>query len=101
GAWVGGLVGVCSENRKIRRFHDDIEAGKYLILVYARGDQEQAVQNMMDRLHPEAEMVGFDAKFYNPFTLPTPVTRTSHGGAAGPRGTTLAALTAMLYDAGD
>ena len=34
GAWVGGLTGMDSENRKLRRFHEDIEAGKYLILIY-------------------------------------------------------------------
>lgn len=75
GAWVGGLIGLRSENRKIRRFHDDVEAGSYLILVYARRHQEQQVQDMMDRLHPEARLVGVDPKFYNPFSEPVPVTR--------------------------
>lgn len=75
GAWVGGLVGVCSENRKIRRYHDDIEAGKYLILVYAHKDEEERVQQMMERLHPEAQLVGYDARFYNPFSIPTPVSK--------------------------
>ena len=35
GAWQGGLVGISTENKKLRRFHDDIEAGRYLIVVYA------------------------------------------------------------------
>ena len=36
GAWVGGLTGIATENSELLKFHDDIEAGKYLILVYAR-----------------------------------------------------------------
>ena len=28
GAWEGGLIGVASENKKLSRFHDDLEAGK-------------------------------------------------------------------------
>lgn len=75
GAWVGGLVGVMSENRKLQRFHDDIEKGKYLILVYAHHDEEAGIQDMMARLHPEARLVGFDTQFYNPFSRPTLVPR--------------------------
>ena len=35
GAWEGGLTGIARENRKLA-IPCDIEAGKYLILVYAR-----------------------------------------------------------------
>src|SRR5262245_43003416 len=34
GAWEGGLAGIGTENKKLAKFHDDIAAGKYLILVY-------------------------------------------------------------------
>lgn len=68
GAWEGGLIGVEKENKKLERFHDDIEAGKYLILIYARRDQEAAVRHMMSRRHPEAEFAGVDSHFVNPFT---------------------------------
>lgn len=67
GAWVGGLTGIDSENSKLRRFHDDIEAGKYLILIYARKAQEEAARNMMKKKHPEAQLVGVDRHFINPF----------------------------------
>ena len=30
GAWEGGLIGVEKENKKLERFHDDIEAGRFL-----------------------------------------------------------------------
>ncbi len=73
GAWQGGLVGISTENKKLEPFHNDIEAGKYLILVYAHKNEEDNVQQMMDRLHPEARLVGCDAQFYNPFSMPRPV----------------------------
>ena len=68
GAWEGGLIGVEKENKKLERFHDDIEAGKYVILIYARKDQESVVRHMMSRRHPEAEFAGVDSHFVNPFT---------------------------------
>ena len=68
GAWEGGLIGVEKENKKLERFHDDIEAGKYIILIYARKDQESVVRHMMSRRHPEAEFAGVDSHFVKPFT---------------------------------
>ena len=35
GTWEGGLIGIGNENRKLAKFHDDIAAGKFLILIYA------------------------------------------------------------------
>jgi hypothetical protein len=37
GVWEGGLTGIATENKKLDKFHDDIEAGRYLILIYAAG----------------------------------------------------------------
>ena len=70
GAWEGGLIGIGLENRKLARFHDDIEAGKFLILIYALREQEQNVARMMRERHPEAEFVGVDRHFVNPFSSP-------------------------------
>jgi len=67
GAWVGGLTGIASENRKLTRFRDDIEAGKYLILIYARKQQEPAVKAMMRARHPETKLAAVDRHFINPF----------------------------------
>lgn len=68
GAWVGGLTGIDSENNKLKRFHDDIAAGKYLILVYVRKYQENAVRQVMKDRHPDANMVAIDSHFINPFS---------------------------------
>lgn len=68
GAWEGGLTGVDSENKKLRKFHQDIEAGKFLILVYVRKHQEATVLSLMESNHPEAELAGIDTHFMNPFS---------------------------------
>ena len=69
GAWEGGLFGVDSENQKLKRFHDDIEAGKYLILIYARKGQGEVVKEMMAAKHPQARHVATDRHFVNPFAV--------------------------------
>jgi hypothetical protein len=68
GAWEGGLVGIGTENKKLAKFHDDIVAGKYLILVYVRRRQEGMVQSMMQARHPDAELVAEDTHYINPFS---------------------------------
>ena len=57
GAWEGGLTGIATENKKLERFHHDIEAGKYLILIYARKDRARRSGTLMRERHPEAELV--------------------------------------------
>ncbi|MGI9329786.1 MAG: hypothetical protein ACR2QB_03640 [Gammaproteobacteria bacterium] len=69
GAWEGGLLGVASENRKLARFHDEIDAGKFLILIYAQKGQGEAVKAMMKQRHPEATHVATDRHFVNPFSV--------------------------------
>jgi hypothetical protein len=73
GAWEGGLFGVDSENRKLRKFSAAIAAGKFLILVYVRRHQEATVRAMMQTQHPEADLVGIDDHFINPFRSVRPV----------------------------
>lgn len=68
GAWVGGLIGMDSMNRKIRRFSEAINDGKYLFLIYApKGDGEK-IKKMMKELHPNTVHVGTDSQFVNPFS---------------------------------
>lgn len=69
GAWEGGLYGVATENKKLTRFHDEIEAGKYLILIYARADQDEAIKKMMREKHPESQHVATDRHFISPFSV--------------------------------
>jgi len=69
GSWDGGLYGVATKNQKLSRFDEDIEAGKYLILIYARNDQEETVKTMMATKHREAAHVASDRHFANPFSV--------------------------------
>ena len=68
GAWEGGLIGVGRKNKKLEKFDADIEAGKFLILVYAYADQEDLVRDMMRDRHLEADLVAIDRHFVNPFS---------------------------------
>ena len=66
GAWEGGLTGIASENKKIAQFHNEIEAGNYLILIYAKKASEELIKKVMEAQHTEAELAAVDASFYNP-----------------------------------
>jgi len=65
---LGGLTGIDSQNRKLHRFHDEIEAGEYLLLIYARKGQGEKVKAMMTERHPESRHVATDRHFINPFS---------------------------------
>ncbi|MEX0739253.1 MAG: hypothetical protein WD071_07920 [Pseudohongiella sp.] len=67
GAWVGGLTGVMQTNKKIAHFHEDIKAGKYLVLIYAKEHQVSKIQEMMKQKHSEAIFAAVDPHFLNPF----------------------------------
>lgn len=68
GAWVGGLTGVATKNKKLEKFQDDLDAGRQLILIYALKELEQNVRALMKSKHPEAQHVATDAHFVNPFS---------------------------------
>ena len=68
GIWEGGLYGIDSENKKIRPFHDEIEAGKFLVLVYSAKEEEGIIKEMMAKKHPESKLVATDRHFVNPFS---------------------------------
>lgn len=67
GAWIGGFGGIQGENYRIQPFHQDIEAGKYLIMVDTPKDHVPKVKELMTKNHPDAELQGKDSSFNNPF----------------------------------
>jgi len=69
GAWEGGLFGIDTENQKLVRFRDELDAGQYLILIYTRKGQGETVRTMMAKKHPEARHVATDQQFINPFAV--------------------------------
>lgn len=66
GGWFGGLLGAGTENHKLNEFHDDIENGQYLFLIYARMGRLDTIYRMMLRKHPESVHVATDEHFLNP-----------------------------------
>ncbi len=69
GAWVGGLAGIASENHKIALYRNELEAGKYLIMIDVRKGQEERVKALMEQQHPEAKLMRVDSTFTNPFNF--------------------------------
>ena len=67
GAWSGGLAGVTRENYKIRRFHSDLEKGKYLIMVDVLKNQEQLIRQQLSQYHPEALLAAEGTSLIHPF----------------------------------
>lgn len=67
GAWLGGFIGIQRENYKIKRFHDQIERGHYLIMVDIDVGQELMVRGIMSKRHPEAHIAGVDSSIILPF----------------------------------
>ena len=78
GAWLGGLLGLGVENKKLSEFHDDIQGGKYLILIYSKKGSGETIREMMRDRHPESKLVATDAHFINPFS---DVSRTGPAGS--------------------
>ncbi len=67
GAWAGGLVGIAKENQKIAQYHDEIESGKFLIMIDVLAGDEERVQSLMAQKHPEAQLKQIGSTFINPF----------------------------------
>ncbi|MEX0605527.1 MAG: hypothetical protein WD623_08220 [Marinobacter sp.] len=67
GAWLGGFGGISSENYRIRRFHKDIDTGRYLVMVDTPKAHVAEMKALMTKNHPEAELQGESSSFNNPF----------------------------------
>ncbi len=78
GAWAGGLYGLGVENKKLSQFHEDIQNGKYLILIYSKRGSGETIKAMMREKHRESEYVATDKHFINPFG---DVSRTNGSGS--------------------
>lgn len=67
GAWLGGLVGVSTENYKIKQFHKRIEEGEYLMLIDVNGMQKTLVESIVTREFVDIRKAGEDTTFISPF----------------------------------
>lgn len=70
GAWLGGMVGLSRENYKLEPFHEEIEAGRYLIMVDVHKESKARVREIMNMGFPRVRFCGKDSTFINPFKRP-------------------------------
>jgi hypothetical protein len=68
GAWVGGLAGLATENQSLARFHDEVAAGYYLLMVDVKKEQTDEVKQLMAEKHPEADFKGSESTLILPFS---------------------------------
>ena len=79
GAWQGGMVGLSRENYKLEPFHDEIEAGRYLIMVDVKPESRARVREIMNMGFPRVRYCGKDTTLINPFKRPRRVySQTTH-----------------------
>ncbi|WP_196138768.1 hypothetical protein [Aliikangiella sp. G2MR2-5] len=70
GGWLGGFIGIQTENYKIRRFHDKLEQGYFLIMVDVEVGQEDIVREVMSQKHQEANFATDGSSVVTPFHQP-------------------------------
>ena len=64
GAWVGGFVGISTDNHHIARFHHALEEGDTLLMVDTYNtDQESRLKQVMHTKHLEASYEGEEDNF--------------------------------------
>lgn len=79
GAVSGGVIGCLRENYKLEPFHDEIEAGRLLIMVDVRKESRHHVREIMNMGFPRVRFCGKDSTFINPLKRPRRVyPQTSH-----------------------
>lgn len=60
GAWLGGMVGMNVGNTRLKRFEDEIEAGRLLIMADVPRDRVDEIGDLIRKHHPEAEFEGVE-----------------------------------------
>ncbi|MFT5163051.1 MAG: hypothetical protein ACI9FJ_001632 [Alteromonadaceae bacterium] len=67
GSWFGGFVGIHQQNYKISKFHDDLQMGKYLVMIDVKKVDVKKVEHMMEESHHEAKYNGSGSTMVAPF----------------------------------
>lgn len=70
GAWTGGLIGLSRENYQLAPFHEDIEAGRFVVMIDVKDAQRAQVRELINVSVPNAESRGRGTTFINPFVKP-------------------------------
>jgi hypothetical protein len=67
GAWTGGMAGLAQDHYRIKRFHHDIEAGRYLLMIDAAKSHRDQVKELLR--HFPAQPQGEHSTLVTPFTV--------------------------------
>ncbi len=70
GAWRGALLGLGRESYKIARFHDDLAAGRHLIMVDVNDRYRSRIRELISVRYPSVEFQGRDSVLISPFDRP-------------------------------
>jgi hypothetical protein len=71
GLWEGMLLRAKYEGKKVQPFHDEIEGGEHLFLIYTPRGKSSIVRRMMREKHPQAKHVAVDTHYMDPLRPPT------------------------------
>jgi hypothetical protein len=58
GTWASSMIGVSTPSKRLKRFEAQIEEGQILLMVDVPMWREEAVEERLRRLHPEAHLEG-------------------------------------------
>lgn len=58
GTWVSSMIGSSAPNTHLRRFTDEIEGGKVLLIVDVPRERVDEVTQLIQKQHPDADMRG-------------------------------------------
>lgn len=78
GAWRGALAGRSREHYKVAPFHDDLEAGRHLVMVDVDVHTKPLVRERMNLSFPQVTFCGRDTTLVTPFATsrtPRPAAR--------------------------
>jgi len=68
GVGLGAIYGLDYENIKVKRFHDQLEQGQYLIMIDSKKEDVAEIK-LLIMAHKNVAEAGEDQTFVNPFEL--------------------------------
>jgi hypothetical protein len=58
GVWMGGMIGMDTENSHVQKFKSAVEEGQVLVLVDVPKERVEEIEGLVKGIHPEADFEG-------------------------------------------
>lgn len=58
GVWLGGMIGMDTENSHVQKFKTAIEEGQVLVLVDVPRDRAEEIEGLVKDIHPDVDFEG-------------------------------------------